>query len=218
MFLCSLILSLLVMVPLGQETASIGVRTTLYEVPAMIISRIIAARSEDGGVVGTMIGGVTTESFPTDPVFLQDRLEGDADSPEIIMAIREYMAHGCIREQDVNVVELARHDLVLGSQPLGGQEVYREAEKRPHRVSYRLIIEPAWQYEEGAGLALQVWLRWQNPSDIQEIVDRLPDQLVVDQVLLLKFGRTSLLGFPSSTSRLHRSIFWLALSAKKPSI
>ena len=48
----------------------------------------------------------------------------------------------------------------------------------------------------------------------QETGDRLPEQSVVDRVLPMKFGQTSLLGFPSSPSRARRSIFWLALAAE----
>lgn len=216
MTLGHLTLPLLMMIPFDQETANLRLRITFFEVPSIFVSRIVAGRvDKDGTVAGTMVGGNTTGSFPTKTVFLQDRLAGSADSGDIIGAIREYMAAACIREQDIEVFELTRHDLVLNDKLPIAIEADRGFEQWPHQASYRLILEPARQNEEEAGLALQLWLRWQDPYGIQDISGQVPKRLVVDQILTAKFGQTSLLGFPSSTLRSRRSIYWLSLFVEK---
>ena len=210
-----LMLTLLLVIPLSQETANVRVRITLFEVPSMIVSRMIASRvTEDGGVEGTMVGGNTTGSFPDGAVTLQNRLPAGSFSVDIKKVIREYMAYGCIRAQDISVNELAEHALVFGHKSKAGQEVAQELD--PKSLSYRLVVEPAWEDEQEAGLALQVWLRWQNPYGVQDIINNIPERLALDQNVAVKFGQTSLVGFPSSTSRPRRSIFWLALSVEKP--
>ena len=216
MFLGELVLSLLMAIPLGQETADVRLRITVFEVPSMIVSMTWAGPSKDGGVVGTTVGGNTTWSFPNEPVFLQDELPDQSDSTRIITAIRKHMVYGCIREQMITAFEKAQNELVLNKQT-AAQEVFRRFAEGGGRNALRLAVEAAWQNEAEAGIALRAWLRWQDPYGIQEIEDRLPERLVVDRVLPMKFGRTSLLGFPSSTSRARRSGFWLALSAEKTS-
>jgi hypothetical protein len=217
MFVGHLILPLLMAISLGQETANIRVRITLFEVPSMIVSRIFAGRvTEDGAVAGTMVGGNTTGSFPAGVVFLQDRLAGCANTSDIKSAIFEYMAYSRIKEQDIGIFELTQHELVLGNQPSIAQEVEREIDKWPHRVSYRLTVEPAWQNEEEVGLALRLWIRRKDPHGLLDITGQVPEHLVLDQTVALKFGQTSLVGFPSSTSRSRRSIYWLAVSVEKP--
>ena len=218
MFVCNLILPLLMAVPLGQETANVRTRITLFEVPSMIVSRMITSRvTKDGGVEGTMmVGGDTTASFPAEGVSLPSRLPASSVSEDIKKVIREFMANSCLRAQDISVNELAGHELVFDHRCLAGQEVYQELHKgRPYPLSYRLVIEPAWQNNEEAGLHLQIWLRWQDPYGIQDIRDIIPERLAFDQTVAIKFGQRTLFGFPSSTSRSRRSIYWLALSVEK---
>jgi hypothetical protein len=182
----------------------------------MIVSRTIAGRGDaQGTVAGKMVGGNTTGSFPTKTVFLQDRLAGSAEARDIKRAIRDYMALGCIREQDIGVSELTQHDLVLNDKLPTALEADREIEQWPHQASYRLILEPVWQNEEEAGLDVQLWLRWQDPYGIQVVSGQVQERLVVDQVLTVKFGQTSFLGFPTSTLKSRRSIYWLALFVEK---
>jgi len=215
MLMRNLILSMLIAIPLGQETANVHVRLTLFEVPFMIVSRVIAGGvTEGGGVVGTMVGGSTTGSFPDGAVTLQNRLPAGSYSVDIKKVIREFMAYDCIRAQDISVNTLVEHALVFGHKSRAGQEVAQELDLES--LSYRLDIEPVWENEEEAGLALQIWLRWQDPYGIQDIKNDIPERLVFDQTVSVKFGQTILVGFPSSTSRSRRSIFWLALSVEKP--
>lgn len=217
MFMGDLMLTLLLVIPLSQETANVRVRITLFEVPSMIVAWTFAGVAKDGGVVGTTVGGSTTGAFPAGVVSLQNRMPAGSDSLEIKKVIREFMAYGCIRAQGITVYELANHELVFRDQREAGQEVYQELDEgRPCPVTYRLVVEPAWEDEQEAGLALQVWLRWQNPYGVQDIINNIPERLALDQNVAVKFGQTSLVGFPSSTSRPRRSIFWLALSVEKP--
>jgi len=216
MLLSQMISFLLVLVPLCQETADIRLRITLYEVPSWIVSRMWAGPSKDGGVVGTMVGGNTTWSFPNEPVFLQDKLPGNSDTEQIITAIRKHMVYGCVKEQMITVSKKAKVELILDRQTAAWEVFWRFAEGGG-RNALRLAAEAAWRNEDETGIALRVWLRWQDPFGIQEIGDQLAEQPAFDQVLPLKFGRTSLLGIPSSSSKERRSIFWLALSAEKTS-
>jgi len=128
MFLCSLTLSLLMMIPFGQETADIRLRITLFEVPSRIVSMTWAGPSKDGGVVGTTVGGNTTWSFPTEPVFLQDQVPGRPDSTQIMTAIRRHMVYSCIREQMITVSEKTELELVLNKQT-AAQEVFRQLDE-----------------------------------------------------------------------------------------
>jgi len=215
MFVCNLILPLLMAIPLGQETVNIRVRITMFEAPSMIVSRMFAGRTtKGGGVAGTMVGGNTTGSFPDGAVTLQNRLPAGSYGVDIKKVICEFMAFDCIRAQDITVYELAGHELVFNAHSGAGKEVAQKLDL--DSLSYRLDIEPAWKNEQEAGLALQVWLRWQDPYGIQDIRDNIPERLAFDQTVSVKFGQTSLVGFPSSTSRSRRSIFWLALSVEKP--
>ncbi len=216
MSLVQIIFPLLMMIPLGQETADVRLRITLFEVPSWIVSMTWAGPSKDGGVVGTTVGGNTTWSFPSEPVFLQNQLPGNSDTEQITTAIRKHMVYSCIREQMITVTEKTKLELVLDKQT-AAQKVFRQLAEGGGRNALRLAVETAWQNGDETGIALRVWLRWQDPFGIQEIGDQLPEPLVVDRVFPMKFGRTSLLGFPSSTSRARRSIFWLALSAEKTS-
>jgi hypothetical protein len=216
MFMGNLILMLLMLIPLGQETADIRVKITLFEVPFMIVTTMFAGGvAKDGGVVGTMVGGSTTGGFPAEVVSLQNRLPADSYSVDIKSAIRDYMANSCIRAQNITVYELANHELVFRDQREAGQEVYQELDEgRPCPVAYRLVVEPVWEDEQEAGLALQVWLRWQNPYGVQDIINNIPEHLALDQNVAVKFGQTSLVGFPSSNSG-PRSIYWLAVSVEQ---
>lgn len=126
------------------------------------------------------------------------------------------MAYGCVKEQMITVSKKAKVELVLNRQT-DSQEVFWRFAEGGGRNAFRLAVEAAWRNEDETGIALRVWLRWQDPFGIREIEDRLPDQLVVDRALPMKFGRTSLLGFPSTESRARRSSFCLALSAEKNS-
>jgi len=216
MFVCNLILPLLMAIPLGQETADIRAKITLFEVPSMIVSRMIATRvTKDGGVEGTMVGGSTTGSFPAEMVCLQNRLPAGSDSMALKKAIREFMANDCVRAQDITVYELAGHELIFDHQNETGQEVAQKRDAWPYWLSYHLAVEPAWMDEEDVGLALRLWIRRQDPYGLQDITGQVPECLVFDQTVAVKFGQTSLVGFPSSTSRPRRSIFWLALSVEK---
>jgi hypothetical protein len=210
----NLILTLLLVIPLGQEAAKIRVRITMFEIPFMIVSRTIATRvAEDGSIIGTMVGGSTTGSFPDGEVTIHNRLPAASDSVDIVKAIREFMAYGCITAQDIGVNEFTRHELIFDLQDGAGEEVYQELHKgRPSPLSYRLAIEPVWENEREAGLALQVRLRWQDPFGIQDIRDNIPERLVYDQTVFVRFGQTTLVGFPSSSSRSRRSIYWLAIA------
>jgi hypothetical protein len=215
MFIGNLILTVLMAIQPSQETADIRVRISVFEVPFMIVSYTVAGVSKDGGVVGTMVGGSTTRSFPRDAVTLQNRLAAGSHSVEIKTAIREFMAYSCIRAQDITVHELAEHELVFDHQGEAGHEVYQELDQgRPSPFSYRLDIEPAWESDEEAGLALQVWFRWQNPYGLQDISGEVPERLAFDQTVAVKFGQTSLVGLPSSTSG-RRFIYWLAVTVEK---
>jgi hypothetical protein len=210
----NLILTFLMAIPLGQETANIRVRIILFEVPSMIVSRVIAGEVAEGeGVVGTMVGGSTTGSFPDEAVTLQNRLAAGSDTMDIKRVIREFMAYDCIKAQDVSVFELTEHELVFNYQNEAGQEVAEELDL--DSLLYRLDIEPVWKNDEEAGLALRVWLRWQDPYGIQDIRDNIPERLVFDQTVLVKFSQVTFVGFPSSTSKSRRSIYWLALSVEK---
>lgn len=217
MFVCHLILPLLMAIPLGQETANVRVRITLFEVSSMIVSRMFAGIVTEGeGVAGTLVGGNTTGSFPASPVTLKNRLAAGLDTMDMKGAIREFMANDCIRAQDITINELAGRELVFGHQGEAGQEVCQELHQgRPSPLSYRLDIEPVWENEQEAGLALQIWLLWQDPYGIQDIKDNIPERLAFDQAVSVKFGQTTLVGFPSSTSG-RRFIYWLALSVEKP--
>ena len=200
--------------PIGHATVEMRVKITAFEVPSMIVSTTWAGPSKDGGIVGTTIGGNTTWSFPNEPIFLQNQLPANSDAAQIISAIRQHMAYGCIREQMIAVSEKTKLEFVLNKQTTA-EEVYWRLDEGRGGNALRLAVETAWLNEEGAGLAIKIWLRWQDPFGIQEIGDQPPEQLAVSRVFPLKFGRTSLLGFPSSTSKERRSIFWLALSAEK---
>jgi len=214
MLIGNLILALLMAIPLAQESASIRVKITLFEVPFMIVSWTTARVAEDGSVVGTMVGGSTTGAFPAEAVSLQNRLPADSYSVDIKSAIREYMAYSCIRAQNITVYELAGHELDFDHQNGVGQEVAQEREDWPYWLSYRLAVEPAWKNEEEIGLALRLWIRRKDPHGLLDITGQVPEHLVLDQTVTVKFGQTSLVGFPSSTSRSRRSIYWLALSAE----
>lgn len=215
MFVGNLILPVLMVIPLGQETGNVRVRITLFEVPSMIVSRMIATRvTKDGGVEGTTVGGSTTGSFPTSVVSLQNRLPADSYSVDIKSAIREYMAYSCIRAQDIRVYEFSGHELIFDHQNKAGQEVAQEKDAWPYWLSYRLAIEPAWKNEEECGLALRLWIRRKDPHGLLDITGQVPEHLVLDQTAAVKFGQTSLVGFPSSTSG-PRSIYWLALSVER---
>jgi hypothetical protein len=210
----NLILTMLMAVPIGQDAAHIRVRISLFEVPFRIVSWTYAGVTKDGGVAGTMVGGSTTGSFPPRPITLQDRLPAGSESLDIKKAIREFMAYSCIRAQDIIVNDLAQHELVFDHQSEAGQEIYQELRKgRPSPVSYRLEIEPAWQNEEAAGLALQIWLRWQDPGGIQAFSGDVPERLAFDETVSVKFDQTTLVAFPSSTSG-PRSVYWLAISVE----
>jgi hypothetical protein len=213
MVMGNLILTLLMVIPLGQESANIRVKVSLFEVPFMIVSWTTARVAEDGSVVGMTVGGSTTGSFPTGVVSLQNRLPADSYSVDIKSAIREYMAYSCIRAQDITVYEFAGHELIFNHQNEAGQEVAQERDGWPYWLSYRLAVEPAWKNEEQVGLALRLWIRRKDPHGLLDITGQVPEHLVLDQTVALKFGQTSLVGFPSTTSG-PRSICWLAVSVE----
>lgn len=215
MAICSLMLTLFMAIHPGQEAANLRVRIIVYEVPFMIVSRTIAGVAEDGSVVGTMVGGSTTGSFPDKAVTLQNRLPAGSYSVDIKDVIREFLAYSCIRAQDITVYELAEHELVFNDPHEAKREVYQELdEMRPSPVSYRLNVELTWENEHEAGLAIQVWLRWQNPQRIQENITNIPERLAIDENVAVKLGQTSLAGFPSTTTG-PRSVLWLALSVER---
>jgi len=127
MFIQILILTNLMALQPAEEAANVRVRITLYGVPFMIVSRTIDTRvAEDGSVIGTMVGGSTTGAFPADVVSLQNRLPAGSYSVDIKDAIREFMASGCIRAQDITIYELAGHELIFDHQNEAGQEVAQE--------------------------------------------------------------------------------------------
>jgi hypothetical protein len=210
----NLLLPFLMVLPLYQEATNLQVRITMFEVPFMIVSWTTARVAEDGSVVGTTVGGSTTGSFPTGVVSLQNRLPADSYSVDIKSAIREYMAYSCIRAQDITVYEHAGHELIFNHQNEAGQEVAQERDDWPYWLSYRLAVEPAWKNEEEIGLALRLWIRRKDPHGLLDITGQVPEHLVLDRTVALKFGQTSLVGFPSTTSG-PRSIYWLALSVEK---
>ncbi len=205
---------LLMAISLGQEPIEMHVKITVFEVPSMIVSTTWAGPGKAGGVVGTAVGGNTTRSFPDKPVFLQDQLPANSAAAQIISAIRQHMTYGCIREQMIAVSDKTKVELVLNRQT-AAQEIFWPFAEGGGRNSLRLAVERAWRNEDETGIALRVWLRWQDQFGIQEIGDHLSEQLAVDRVLAIKYGRISLLGFPSSDSTGRRSVFWLALSAEE---
>jgi hypothetical protein len=214
MFLTNMIMALLMALPFGQEAANIRVKITLFEVPFRIVSWTYAGVTKDGGVAGTTVGGPTTGAFPSGGVSLQNKMSADSSSLDIKSAIQEHMAYSCLRAQDITVNEIARHDLVFDDQGGAGQQVTEELYRdRPSPFFYRLDIEPAWKNDEEIGLALKLWIRGQEPYELQDITGQLPERLVLDQTVAVRFGQMSFTGFPSTTSG-PRSIYWLAVSAE----
>lgn len=179
----------------------------------MIVSRTITSKiNEDGSIQGTMIGGSTTASFPNSVVILENRLSGSPLDMTIKRSIREYMANDCIRSQDITVFDIASHDLLWDDNRLEAQEANHKVETHRLSLTYRLRIEPAWRNEEGFGVALQLWMSWENLFEVREVSAQNPERQILDERVAVKPGQTSPVGFRLA-GKLHRGgICWLAIS------
>lgn len=159
----------------AQEKGKFHVRISIYEIPNMIISRIVSTKiADDGSVTGTMVGGDITSSFPPGVVLLQNRLSDSPIDDPVIKVIRENMASNCVRLQDIQVIALAQHDFLLDAMESESQEVYQDLTSSGIERHCRLKVLPKWQNEEEPGLGLQLWMNRQNPFGIQELELKTP--------------------------------------------
>ncbi len=200
----------------AQEKGKFHVRISIYEIPNMIISRIVSTKiADDGSVTGTMVGGDITSSFPPGVVLLQNRLSDSPIDDPVIKVIRENMASNCVRLQDIQVIALAQHDFLLDAMESESQEVYQDLTSSGIEYHYRLRVVLEWKNEEEVCLALQLWMNRKNPDSIQLIGVEIPAPLVLDLTVTAKFDQTSLVGFPSYGKKPRDTIYWLAISTKK---
>jgi hypothetical protein len=216
MFIETLIATVLLAMPRAGQAPDLHLKITLFEVPFRIVSMTFAGwTAKDGSVVGKTVGGATTGAFPAGAIVLQNRLPAESGIREAQKAIREFMADDCVKAQNIIVNELAEHELCFGQIGESGQEVYQELSKgRPSPVSYRIHIELAWENEDQVGLALRIWLNWQDPGGIQDFGGIVPERLAFDETISAKTRQTSLVAFPTSESHWDRSIIWLAISVR----
>ncbi|OGD18910.1 MAG: hypothetical protein A2W03_13715 [Candidatus Aminicenantes bacterium RBG_16_63_16] len=200
-----------------HQDTGLRVKISIYEVPFGIVSRTVASHANpDGSVTGTMAGGATTAKFPKSSVLLENYLSGSSSTAAIKRNIREYMAYGCVRSQDIRVFDLAEHELVFDNGQLRVQETGQDLESYPYDLSYHLRIEPAWKTAEDIGLAVQLWMDWRNVPNVQPSETLRRGLPILDQTIPVKLGQTSLAGFrPTIGNGPKGSVYWLALSADK---
>jgi hypothetical protein len=174
--------------------APIKVYLKIYWVP-MYQSRVSAEETENGQIVGGMIGGNVTALFPAGVVILDSDLGKDASDSIVQDYIKEKVLFGC--EEVVRILPLAKHTFEFNPISLESKETKEELyDFEGRRFKYAIKIKPQFIGNGEIILKLQFIIR---------------QQILLSQTFGFKVYRNYFIGFPAYDGKPRGNVFWISI-------